>query len=98
MTEPNATAEPTGASGGSLAWIPVTERMPRRGDHVLVAHRQYEWCNSRHRYIKLKTLGVGPARYWLKGHRGLQFCLSDGDVVQDAVAWMPFPEPPKDSK
>ena len=28
MSEPNKTAEPSGASGGSLAWIPVTERLP----------------------------------------------------------------------
>ena len=27
--------EPTGASGGSLAWIPVTERLPEEGERVL---------------------------------------------------------------
>lgn len=36
MTEPNETAEPSGASGGSLAWIPVAERLPRKREWIIV--------------------------------------------------------------
>jgi hypothetical protein len=40
MTEANETAEPSGTSGGSLAWIPVTERLPANDLMSLV------WSNS----------------------------------------------------
>ena len=76
-------------------WINVENRLPKRGDRVIVAHRRYEWSNTRHKYYRLKTLGVRPATYWLKGHKGLQFCCSDGDTVKEPVAWMPMPEPPE---
>ena len=76
-------------------WIPVGERLPKRGDRVLVAHRRYDWSNSSHKYRKLKRLGVRPATYLIKGHTGLQFCVSGGDVVGEPVAWMPLPEPPE---
>ena len=76
-------------------WVPVEERLPKRGDQVLVAHRRYEWSNSSHKYRKLKRLGVRPATYLLKGHAGLKFCCPGGDVVQEPVAWMPLPEPPE---
>lgn len=79
-------------------WIDVKKRLPKRGDKVLVAYRRYQWSNSSHSYRKLKPLGVLAASYWLKGHSGLQFCLSGGDVVQEPVAWMPFPEPPPDRR
>ena len=98
MSEPNKTAEPSGASGGSLAWIPVTERMPKRGDRVLVARRRFEWSNSSHKYRKLKRLAVEPASYLIKGHKGLRFVLSGGDIVDEPVAWMPLPAPPTDAK
>jgi hypothetical protein len=75
-------------------WISIEKRLPKRGERVIVAHRRYEWSNARHKHYRLKTLGVRPATYWLKGHMGLQFCCSDGDVVKEPVAWMPFPEPP----
>lgn len=90
--------EPSAASAGSLSWIPVEERMPKRGDRVLVAHRRYEWSNSSHRYRKLRGLGVEPASYLIKGHKGLQFVISGGDIVDEPIAWMPFPAPPKDSR
>ena len=79
----------------SGAWIPVAERLPERGERVIVAHRQYKWSNARHKMTRLKRLGVRPATYWLKGHTGLQFCCSDGDVVKEPVAWMPLPSPPE---
>ena len=39
--EKNA-AEPSGASGGSLAWIPVTERLPPPEVEVLVFSGDYD--------------------------------------------------------
>ena len=77
------------------AWIPVEERLPERGERVIVAHRQYEWSNARHKMTRLKRLGVKSATYWLKGHMGLQFCCSDGGVVKEPVAWMRLPHPPE---
>ena len=76
-------------------WISVEKGLPKRGDRVLVAHRRYDWSNSSHKYRKLKRLGVRPATYLIKGHTGLQFCVSGGDVVGEPVAWMPMPEPPE---
>ena len=35
MTDEKTTAEPSGASGGSQAWIPVTERLPDDGADVM---------------------------------------------------------------
>ena len=75
-------------------WISVEKGLPKRGEQVIVAHRRYEWSNDRHKYYKLKRLGVRPATYLIKGHTGLQFCVSGGDVVGESVAWMPMPEPP----
>jgi hypothetical protein len=40
MTDEKDTAEPAGASGGSLAWIPVTERLPNRGSSVLCVNAE----------------------------------------------------------
>jgi hypothetical protein len=82
----------------AVRWTSVDKKLPKRGERVIVAHRQYEWSNTSHRRYRLKRLGVRPATYWLKGHMGLQFCCSDGDVVKEPVAWMPFPEPPTEDK
>lgn len=76
-------------------WISVEKRLPERGDRVLVARRRYEWSNRSHKYCKLKRLGVEPASYLIKGHKGLQFVLSCGDIIDEPVAWMPLPEPPE---
>ncbi len=81
-----------------MRWIKIHKKLPKRGDRVIVAHRQYEWSNTSPRRYRLKRLGVRPATYWLKGYMGLQFCCSDGDVVKEPVAWMPFPEPPTDGE
>lgn len=42
MTDEKTNDEPSGASGGSLAWIPVTERLPGEYEHVLGWNRG--WC------------------------------------------------------
>ena len=45
---PSDENEPTGVSCGSLAWIPVTERLPESGETVLVWHYgevQMAWLN-----------------------------------------------------
>ena len=39
MTDEKNSAEPSGASGGSMAWIPVTERLPGRNVHVIARCR-----------------------------------------------------------
>ena len=79
-------------------WIGIGDRLPKWGELVLVAHKQYEWSNTSHRYRKLKRLGVQPATYWQEDEAGPRFTLPDGDVVGDPVAWMPLPAPPTDAK
>jgi hypothetical protein len=76
-------------------WIRIEERLPSRGESVIVAHRQQEWSNSRHRYYKLKRLGVRPATYWYEDEGGPRFFDGPDSVVDDPVAWMPLPEPPE---
>ena len=44
MDNTNETAEPSGASGGSLAWIPVTHGVPGEYEHVIGWRRG--WAKS----------------------------------------------------
>lgn len=43
MTDEKNAAEPSGASGGSLAWIPVTERLPPDGVLVLAYRKRCDY-------------------------------------------------------
>jgi hypothetical protein len=81
-------------SGG---WISVLTKLPKWGEQVIVAHRRYSWSNARHRYTRLKKLGVRPATFWVKDGNGPRFTDGD-DFVSDPVAWMPLPAPPSDEQ
>jgi hypothetical protein len=80
-----------------MKWISVIKKLPKWGERVLVAHRRYDWSNARHKWTRLKRLGVKPATFWMQDENGPRF--TDGeDVVAEPVAWMPLPAPPTDSK
>jgi hypothetical protein len=76
-------------------WISVDKRLPKWGQQVLVAHRRYNWSNARHKYSRLKKLGVTPATFWVEDENGPRFTQGD-NVVKEPVAWMPLPDPPTD--
>ena len=80
MTHDNE--EPSAASAGSLAWIPVTERLPTNGQRVIA-------------FFPDEIESVGEATFrnneenrWLTEH-GSWF---------EATHWMPLPAPPTDAK
>jgi len=75
-------------------WISVEKRLPKWGQQVLVAHRQYNWSNARHKYTRLKKLSVTPATFWTANEDGPFFTVGENDSVKEPVAWMPLPEPP----
>ncbi len=75
-------------------WISIEKRLPKRGERVIVAHRRYEWSNARHKYYRLKRLGVRSAVYWYEDENGPRFSDGQDSVVDEPVAWMPLPEPP----
>lgn len=75
-------------------WIKVEKRLPKRGEQVIVAYRQYDWSNSLHKYRKLKGLGVVAATYWREDENGPRFCYGHNGVVGEPVAWMRMPDPP----
>lgn len=77
----------------SRRWIKTSTSLPDWGDEVIVAHVVYDWSNARHKYIRNRNLGVTHAIHWNDG------CFTNGGhVVEEVVAWMPLPEPPKGIK
>ena len=87
MSEPNETAEPSGASGGSLAWIPVTERLPDEGQEVLVASP----CPNS------ATPNIDIASWSEEGQQGPVWREADCGRIEP-THWMPLPAPPTDAK
>jgi hypothetical protein len=81
-----------------MKWIRVEKQLPGWGETVIVAHRRYSWSNARHRYTKMKTLGVRPATFWTEDEHGPNFSCGQDDRVDAPVAWMPLPEPPQERK
>jgi hypothetical protein len=72
-------------------WVSVDEDLPRWCQQVIVAHVAYEWSNRTHKCRRRKKLGVKVATHWSDGR------FTQGDhVVEEVVAWMPLPEPPKE--
>ena len=63
-------------------WIPVTERLPKEGESVLVFGYWHEKFQ--------------PLMCYLSPHRkGEWFTTVAGQQVYDVTHWMPLPEPPK---
>jgi len=81
------TEEPSAASTGSLAWIPVTERLPRPGQQVLAAIPPRVW-NEENQAI-IETLD-----YEQKGF----YSWKDDEWPKGVTHWMPLPAPPTDAK
>jgi hypothetical protein len=75
-------------------WISVEKSLPKWGEQVIVAYRRYNWSNARHKYTRLKKLGVKPATFWVEDENGPYFSCGQDDNVDEPVAWMPLPEPP----
>ena len=67
----------------AVKWIPVTERLPKDEQEVLVYtihHCYYTWvCHNK-------------VEYWWEDEYG--YCCDFDDVTH----WMPLPEPPKDGE
>jgi hypothetical protein len=82
------TNEPSGASGGSLAWIPVTERLPAALEIVLTAGP----CGPVIGYV------------CRKGRWHSEHCDNEtgepylGDAGGKPTHWVPLPAPPTDAK
>ena len=87
MTEPTDTAEPSGASGGSLAWIPVTERFPADNVDVLVRRKTIAGMRT---VVAYRCMGNDC------------WTLNDGDYDDfcdhSVTHWMPLPAPPTTNK
>jgi hypothetical protein len=79
-----------------MKWISVEEQLPEWGETVIVAHRRYSWSNAKHKYTKMKILGVTPATFWRQDENGPRFTKGE-DVVAEPVSWMPLPSPPKET-
>ena len=62
-----------------LGWIAVTERLPRMGERVMVAHAADKWIGVGERDI------IGSYEYW----------SDDGEELNQPTHWMPLPEPPE---
>ena len=61
-------------------WIPVTERLPEKGEEVLVFDTRENWTG----FARLR-----PDETWTA--LGFDFPFDLGEVTH----WMPLPEPPK---
>jgi len=82
-------------AGMANKWISVDKQLPKWGEAVIVAHRRYSWSNARHKYTRLKKLGVTAATFWEEDRVGPHFSFGQDDRVAEPVAWMPLPAPPE---
>lgn len=67
-------------------WIPVEERLPKAGEHVLVSFRSAGFLPA--------TAIISENGRWsmLQGTKGFN------DVTEDVIAWRPLPEPYRPKK
>lgn len=94
MTDKKNTAEPSGASGGSLAWIPVTERLPDLqwdgfSDIVVVAAGNAYFLG---RYYRCD---IGDECHECDSDIGERWYI---ETTAKPTHWMPLPAPPTDAK
>lgn len=81
MTDEKNNAEPSGASGGSLAWISAADRLPERGENVLWLVDEYGgFHHTIGRMAGDKVFSDEGIQYWITTH----------------TYWMPLPAPPTD--
>ena len=80
---PSDENEPTGVSGGSLAWIPVTKRVPAVGENVLWLVDEYGGFHH--------TIGCMAGDKFFSDE-GIQYWITEHTY------WMPLPAPPADAK
>lgn len=84
---PSDENEPSGASGGSLAWIPVAERMPKEAVEVFVG------C-----FTKRGEVIFHAAAKWRRLPSGAWAWEDDDCVIHHPTHWIPIPAPPTDAK
>ena len=68
-------------------WIPVTERLPKDGEFVLLTIRRLDKKYNQNPFISVGYIGWNQCAWW---------CAHDGDCDihnVDVLAWMPLPEP-----
>ena len=81
-------------------WIPVEERLPKAGEHVLVSFRSAGFLpataiiSENGRWSMLQTAIISENGRWsmLQGAKGFN------DVTEDVIAWRTLPEPYRPKK
>ena len=86
MSDEKTAAEPSGASGGSLAWIPVAERLPQPESRCLI------WERIANPEMAMEFASWTGDRW--KTHGAISSILHPSMVSH----WMPLPEPPTGAK
>jgi hypothetical protein len=72
-----------------MKWVSVTKRLPKRGETVLVASREY----------RCRRLSVTAATFYGDTDPHAIFWPDDhGEPLLNPVAWMPLPAPPTDGE
>ena len=92
MSDEKNVSEPSGASGGSLEWVPVTERLPDLGRRKVVRYVTVELHSD-------PVLTFGDGEQCVATYGDADGWLSVDNVLLDSVThWMPLPAPPTDAK
>ena len=73
-------------------WIPVSERLPKIYQPVLVKYLSYNDGSADPAYVAVAVLLDGNAWTWWEGALG----DCDDEVKCTITHWMPLPQPPKE--
>ncbi|NBW19628.1 MAG: DUF551 domain-containing protein [Caulobacteraceae bacterium] len=71
-----------------MEWVSVKKRLPKRGETVLVASREY----------RCRRLSVTASTFHGDTDPHAIFWPDDGEPLSNPVAWMPLPAPPTEDK